>query len=530
MKKFSLFIMLTALVFSLVGCGNESNQGKEKQKSAETSSKANELIYASESEFNGLNPILEETNLDAFLFRGLMRFDKNNLPVNDIAENVQVSDDQLTYTVKIKNDVTFHDGQILTVDDVIFTIESILDDHNASFLKSDFIHVTAMEKVNETTMKLKLDKPFTPMLDKLTVPILPKHAFKGQDMRTASFNAEPIGAGPFMFDKWDRGTSLTLKAYPSFFGTKASLDKVIFKFIPDSNVRALQLKSGEVDIALLDPTQIAELSQAEHLKMYEVDSADYRGILFNMQSDLWQDVNIRKAISYATDRAGIVKGILQGFGIEAYSPLQKHTFANENIEHYAYNVDKAQDLLEQSGWKLKNDGFRYKDGQKLGFTITVPVTDTVRVNMANYVAEGYKVVGADVEVAALDWSNIVIEETETFMVGWGSPYDADHHTYSLFHTDQSSLTSAGYNYGSYSNANVDALLEKGRVTVDPSERQAIYMALQEELAEDPPFTYFAYVDAVYGIDKNISGVKERILGHHGAGFLWNVEEWKWHDR
>ncbi len=529
MKKFSLFILLITLVITLVGCGEESYQ-QEKQKTAESSSHANELIYASESEFDGLNPILEETNLDTFLFRGLMRFDENNLPINDIAEDVQVSDNQLTYTVKIKNDVTFHDGQVLTVDDVIFTIESILDDYNASFLKSDFIHVAAMEKVDETTMKIMLDEPFTPMLDKLTVPILPKHAFEGQDMRTASFNEQPIGAGPFMFDKWDRGTSLTLKAYPFFFGTKASLDNVIFKFIPDSNVRALQLKSGEVDIALLDPTQIAELSKAPHLKMYEVDSADYRGILFNMQFDLWQDVNIRKAMSFAIDRAGIVKGILQDFGTEAYSPLQKHAFVNEDIEHYAYNLDKANDLLEQSDWKLAKDGFRYKDGQKLGFTITVPVTDSVRVNIANYVAEGYKAVGADVDVDALDWSSIVIEEAETFMVGWGSPYDADHHTYSLFHTNQSSLTSAGYNYGSYSNAKVDALLEQGRITVDPTKRQEIYRALQKELAEDPPFAYFAYVDAVYGIDKNISGVKERILGHHGAGFLWNVEEWKWHDR
>jgi len=264
--------------------------------------------------------------------------------------------------------------------------------------------------------------------------------------------------------------------------------------------------------------------------MYEVESADYRGVLFNMQYPIWKDVSLRKAISYATDRAGIVKGILHGYGTEAYSPLQKHNFVNEKIEHYTYDVKKANELLEQAGWQLADDGFRYKDGQKLTFTITAPITDTVRVNMANYVAEGYKAVGADVKVAALDWSNIVIEETEAFMVGWGSPYDADHHTYSLFHSGESSLTSAGYNYGSYANAKVDALLEEGRTTVDPEQRKRVYMALQEELAQDPPFAYFAYVDAVYGIDKQISGVKERILGHHGAGFLWNVEEWKWNDR
>lgn len=528
MKKFSIVILL--FILSLAGCSKESSQGEGKQPSAASSARANELVYASETEFAGLNPILEETNLDALLFRGLMRFDEHNTPVYDIANSVEISDDLLTYTIKIRDDVTFHDGQVLTVDDVMFTINSILDDNNASYLKADFIHVVAMNKVNDTTMTIQLDEPFTPMLDKLTVPILPKHAFEGQDMRTATFNQEPIGAGPYMIEKWAKGTSLTLKAYPSFFGTKASIEKVIFKFIPDSNVRALQLKSGEVDIALLDPNQVEELSKVEQLKMYEVESADYRGVLFNMKFPLWEDVNIRKAMSYATDRTGIVKGILHGYGTEAYSPLQKHDFVNENIEHYAYNVDKANALLEQSGWLLAKDGFRYKDGKKLTFTITAPITDTVRVNMANYVAQGYQAVGADVEVAALDWSNIVIDEAEAFMVGWGSPYDADHHTYSLFHSSQSSVTSAGYNYGSYANAKVDALLEEGRTTVDSNKRKDVYMALQEELAEDPPFAYFAYVDAVFGINKNISGVKERILGHHGSGFLWNVEEWKWNDR
>lgn len=518
------------MILSLAGCSKESSQGEGKQPSAASTAKANELVYASETEFAGLNPILEETNLDALLFRGLMRFDEHNTPVYDIANSVEISDDLLTYTIKIRDDVTFHDGQELTVDDVIFTIDSILDDENASYLKADFIHVIAMNKVNDTTMTIQLDKPFTPLLDKLTVPILPKHAFEGQDMRTATFNQEPIGAGPYIIEKWDKGTSVTLKAYPTFFGTKASIEKVIFKFIPDSNVRALQLKSGEVDIALLDPNQVEELSKVEQLKMYEVESADYRGVLFNMKYPLWEDVNIRKAMSYAIDRTGIVKGILHGYGTEAYSPLQKHDFVNEAIERYAYNVDKANALLEQSGWLLAMDGFRYKDGQKLGFTITAPITDTVRVNMANYVAQGYQAVGADVEVAALDWNNIVIDEAEAFIVGWGSPYDADHHTYSLFHSSQSSVTSAGYNYGSYMNTKVDALLEDGRTTVDSNKRKDVYMALQQELAEDPPFAYFAYVDAVFGINKNISGVKERILGHHGSGFLWNVEEWKWNDR
>ena len=521
-KNYFVLIMSMVMLLVVAGCGDKNATTNADRK--------NHLIYASEAEFDGLNPILEETNLDALLFRGLFRFNENNEAVEDIAKSFTISDDKLTYTFNIRKDIQFHDGEALTVDDVIFTIESILDDNNASFLKSDFTEVDSLKKIDDYQFKMQLKHPFTPILDKLTVPLLPKHVFDGVDMRTADFNSHPIGAGPYQFDQWNRGTSLTLKAYEQFYGTKPSIEKVIFKFIPDSNVRALQLASGEVDIALLDPNQVAEMEKKEHLKMYDVNTADYRGLLFNMQNELWQDVRVRQAFSYAIDRAQVVKGILKGYGEEAYSPLQKHTFNNEAIEKYTYDPAKADVLLEEAGWAKVEDGFRYKDGQQLAFTITTPASDAVRVNMANYVAEGFNKIGASVQVAALDWSAITIEDADAFMIGWGSPYDADHHTYSLFHSSESSLTSSGYNYGSYSNVAVDELLEQGRLAIDVDERKASYVAFQEELANDPAFGFIAYVDAVYGIHGSIEGVKERTLGHHGSGFLWNVEEWKWNDR
>jgi len=521
-RKVPIFIVLTAIMLLISACGNKENDTSK--------SKGNRLIYASEAEFNGLNPILEETNVDALLFRGLMRFDENNKPVEDIAKSYELSNDKLTYTFILNDNIKFHDGEPLTAEDVVFTIESILDDNNASFLKSDFTEVESIKEVSDYELEIKLKRPFTVLLDKMTMPILPKHVFEDVDMRTAEFNSHPIGAGPYMFDKWDRGSSLTLEAYDDFHGTKPSIEKVIFKFIEDSNARALQLKSGEVDIALLDPVQVEELKKEKNIKIYDIESADYRAILFNLDKDLWKDADVRRAFSYATDSAQMVKGILKGYGAVAYSPLQKHSFNNENVEKYDYNIDKAKELLNAIGWIEEKDGFRYKNGEKLAFTITSPATDTVRVNMANYAAEGFKKIGADVTVAALDWSAITIEETDAFMVGWGSPYDADHHTHILFHTDESSLTSAGYNYGSYSNAKVDELLEKGRLSIVPDERKEIYMEFQEELAKDPAFAFIAYEDAIFGVNKNVIGVKERILGHHGSGFLWNVEEWAWNDR
>lgn len=521
MKKF-LFILLLLAFSAVSGCGSI-----EKETGAALES---QLVYASESEFAGLNPILQETNTDALLFRGLMRFDAENKPALDIAESYQVSEDELTYSFKLREDIKFHDGTQLTAGDVIFTLKSILDDDNASFLKSDFIAVDSMEKKDDFHLEIRLKYPFAPFIDKMTVPILPRHLLEGTDMRNSDYNVHPVGTGPYKFGEWNRGNNLTLVADEGFHGTKPSIEKVIFKFIPDSNNRALQLKSGEVDIALLDPIQAENMKDVSGLSIHKVDTADYRGILYNMKKDLWKDLKVRKAFNYAIDRTQVVDGILRGSGAEAYSPLQKHEYVNENIEKYAYDIAKAKDLLDQAGWREAEDGWRYKNGEKLEFSLTAPASDTIRVNMANYAAESFKSIGADVKVKALDWSAIKIEDTDAFIIAWGSPYDADHHTHILFHTGQSTASSAGYNYGDYSNSEVDKLLEKGRVTIDETERKRIYSKLQEELAEDPPFNFIAYVDAVYGINSNLEGISERTLGHHGSGFLWNVEEWKWNDR
>ncbi|MCR4435092.1 MAG: ABC transporter substrate-binding protein [Clostridiales bacterium] len=236
---------------------------------------------------------------------------------------------------------------------------------------------------------------------------------------------------------------------------------------------------------------------------------------------------MRKAFNYAVDRRAIVDGILKRYGFEAYSPLQLNPFNNDKVEKYTYDLQKAGELLDRAGWIKGSDGVRQKDGKKLAFTITAPSTDEVRVNMANYLASQFKKIGAEVKVDALDWSVIDIAKCDAFVIGWGSPFDADDHTFKLFHSSQ--IGGTGYNFGAYSDPKVDELLQKGRTTSDPQQRKKIYQDFQEELSQNPPYNFIVYLKALYGVNKKVSGIKERTLGHHGAGFLWNMEEWTIND-
>jgi peptide/nickel transport system substrate-binding protein len=515
MKKLVLRLIL-AIGIVVLTAGGITGYAKTKSPAGKT------LIYAAEFEYDLINPILDVSNADGLIFRGLMKFDADNVIRKDIAASFTVSPDGLEYDFKLRHDVKFHDGTNLTAEDVVFTINSILDKKVNSKLKTDFSLVKSVTAVNPFEVKIGLKKSFTPFLDKLTIGIVPRHAFKGQDINTADFNHHPIGAGPYRFAKWEKGKSLTLKSFKRYYGNQAKINTIIFKFVPDGNMRAIQLETGEVDLALLEPSQVEKAERTGKIKVYKVPAADYRCMMYNMNNEIWQDVKVRKAFNYAVDRQAVVSGILLGYGITAYSPLQLNPFRNDSVEKYRFNLAKANELLDQSGWKKGRGGIRKKNGKQLAFTLSTPITDEVRLNIANYLADQFKKIGAAVKVEALDWSVINIAKTDAFILGWGSPYDADDYTYKLFHSQAPGIE---WNFGGYSNQKVDDLLERGRIVRSRREREKIYQQLQRELAEDPPYNFIVYLKALYGVNKKVTGIKEKVVGHHGVGFLWNIEEW-----
>ena len=248
-------------------------------------------------------------------------------------------------------------------------------------------------------------------------------------------------------------------------------------------------------------------------------TADYRGILYNFNNELFQNNReLPNALSYAIDRQAIIDSVLLGLGEVAYSPLQAGPYNNPNIEKYTYDPQKAKAELEAAGWTLNSDGIYQKGDTLLRFTINCSEGDQVRIDMANICAQQLREIGADVSVAVsseIDWAG-----QEAYLIGWGSPFDPDDHTYKVFGTDK------GANYSGYSNAEVDELLTKARETDDNAERLAYYQQFQEVLASDLPFTFIAYVDALYVGDASINGITpDTVLGHHGVGIFWNVAEW-----
>lgn len=513
MKKCIALVAAALLAMSLAACG------KKDIPAAAEGGQGSTLTYGS-GDYTAINPALfEHGEINLLLFAGLTRHDAENKVVPDVAEKWEFDDATCTYTFTLREDVFFHDGQRLTSEDVKFTLEAIMDPANASENASNYEDILSIETPDDATVKIKLAAPNVAMLDYLTMGILPAHLLLGKDLATDAFNQNPVGAGPYRLSEWDMGQSITLKKNERYHFGAPKIDTIVFKIVEDSSARALQIKSGELDLAQITPEDAKSFTD-DKFAIYDMATADYRGILYNFNSAFFKEHReLPNILSYAIDREAIVATVLQGQGEAAYSPLQKGPYHKADMERFAYDPLKAAQLLEAAGWQKGSDGIYEKDGEKLRFTIHNGQGDQVRIDMSNICAQQLRDLGADVTVqvdAEVDWAG-----QDAYLIGWGSPFDPDDHTYKVFGTDK------GANYSGYSNPRVDALLKAARESGDDARRKELYAAFQEELTKDMPYTFLAYVDAIYVADPGISGItKDTVLGHHGVGIFHNVAEWE----
>lgn len=507
MKKIIAVLLAAALVVSLGACGSAEAAGST-------------LVYGS-GDYDSINPIMNEhCEIKHLLFDSLVKRDGGGNLAPSLATDWVYDEETMTYTFFLAEGVKWHDGEAFTARDVKFTIEAIMDPDNGSENYPNYEEVTQINVISDYEIAFVLSEPNYAFLDYMTMSILPEHLLQGEDMWESDYFKAPIGTGPYKLESWDVGQAITMVKNEDYFAGAANIDTIIFKIVTDDSAKALQMKNGELDLAQVTPKDAQALENEEGLTIYDMATADYRGILYNFGNEYWQNnADLIPAINYAIDRQAIVDAVLLGEGFTAYSPIQLNKYNYEGVEHYDYDPDKAAEILESAGCEKDGEGYWCRNGERIGFTINATPGDQVRIDMAQIAAQQLRQIGLDVKANVpadgIDWGG-----QECCIIGWGSPFDADDHTYKVFGTGK------GANYSGYSNVDVNKYLTAARQTGDEQARAEYYKQFQIALAENPAYTFFCYIDGLFAADNAIQGIDpDVVLGHHGVGIFWNVTQW-----
>ena len=318
----------------------------------------------------------------------------------DLATDIQVSEDGLTWTVDIRDDVRFTDGEPLTAADVAFTYNTLRDTSSVN----DFTMLEEAEAVDEDTVVFHMERPYGIWPYTMAVAgIIPEHAY-GPD-----YGSNPIGSGRYMLKQWDRGQQVILEANPDYYGEVPKMKQVTILFMEEDAAFAAVL-SGQADLAYTAAAYSDQEIGGYHLLACR--TVDNRG--FNLPAvpaqagavpvgnDVTADLSLRRAINLAIDREGMIDHVLNGYGSPAYSVCDGMPWYNEEAQ-VGYDPAKAVQLLEEAGWMPGADGIREKDGLRASFHLMYPAGDSVRQALAAETANQLREIGIEAVIEGVGW-------------------------------------------------------------------------------------------------------------------------------
>ena len=491
MKRKLIYLSILVLLI-LFACSQKENQKERIEKEEKKI-----LTMAQKAEIKTLDPQKATDSVSRSIIKlinqTLVYIDNEGNIVPELAQEITKVSPKETL-IKIKNDIKFSNGETLTIDDVLFSLERAKASPKMS---QDLYMIESFEKVDDRTLKINTLYDAGNLLHKLAsggVAIINKKAFEKDENNI-------VGTGMFKLKEWVAGVRLVLERNEFFKDSKSNIDTLVVKFVPEANSRMIMLETGEIDLARdLLPLDFKKISEDTKFTTVEVETPSNMFLGFDLRNELLADKRVRQAIAYAINNEDLVKTVFNGSASVATSPVPKITTGhNENSNNYPQNIEKAKQLLAEAGYPN-------------GFNIELFVSeDNQRIDMAVIIQDNLKKIGINAEIKTFQWAAYVstIENPNIikplFIMSWNiSNDDPDEVLYPLYHSSQ---IDAHTNVVFYKNEKFDNLISEARETTDKEKRMKLYEEAQDIIQEDLPHYTLVYPKQNFAYKVSIKNIK-----------------------
>jgi peptide/nickel transport system substrate-binding protein len=506
--RFSVFAL--ALALAACGGGERSAGGKGGARGGEDQA----LVMPFASSPTNLDPRVGNDNASGRIFDftcpGLVNFTEGFDYIPDLAEKWETPDDR-TIVFTLRPNLRFQDGRPLTSADVKWTYDSLMAEAFSSPKKAGYAAVERIDAPDPRTVIFRLKEPNGGIFANLNLGIVPANA------DTNVFKTQPVCAGPYKVVEFRTDDRVVMEANPNWYGGTANIPRVVARIIPDATTRVLELRRGSVNFQInnIPVDTVKGFEDNNDFKVIKEPGATYQYLAFNLKDPILRKREVRQAIAHAIDRERIVRDSLLGYGqvTDTLFP-QGHWARADNVQTYAYDPNRARQLLDQAGHR-DPDG----DGPRTRFSLAFKTSTDVEANQrAQIIQQMLRQVGIDVQIQSNEFGTFYEDigkgNFQLFSLSRGGVPDPDFYQV-IFHS--SSMPPEGQNRGYYSNPRVDQLIEQGRSTFDRQKRKAIYDEIQRILAEDLPYLSLYH-------QTNIAVMRDYVDGFemYPSGFLISV--------
>lgn len=558
MKKVRLGILAAVLLAALAGagCGNTKTQSAAGKAGMEIQEASSETIDAKKAGEPGITssdkdsvvvvmgPNSEpEAGFDPAygwgagehvhepLIQSTLTVTTTDLKIGyDLAEAMEVTEDGLTWTVKIRGDVFFTDGERLTAEDVAFTYNTLRDTSSVN----DFTMLEGAEAVDETTVLFHMKRPYSIWpYTMAVVGIVPEHGY-GE-----GYGKQPVGSGRYVLKQWDRGQQVILEANPDYYGTVPVMKRVTILFMEEDAALAA-VQAGQADLAYT-AASYSDLTIPGY-ELLAFQTVDNRGINLPaipsggvskegipLGNDLTSDVLVRRAINLGINREEMIDHVLNGYGSPAYSVCDKMPWYEPSSET-AYDPEAANAFLEQAGWTMGSDGIREKAGKKAELHLLYPAGDSVRQALAADTMNQLKKIGIGGDIQGVSWDTAYDQaQSQPLMWGWGAHTPME--LYNIYHSmEETGLAS----YSPYGNEAVDQYMDAALSESDLERSYELWKKAQWDGENgivqkgDIPWIWLVNIDHLYWSREGLKVAEQKIHPHgHGWSIVNNVDLWSW---